>query len=66
MQHFACSDTHFEDGFEHVIAQLCGHGNEEHKGAMAMFFSQNMHPGNAWKSNINLGRDYMVFDFKQV
>jgi len=66
MQHFARGDTHFDDGFELVMAQLCKSGNEEHTTAMATFFSNNMHPGNVWKTNINFGRDYMLFDFKQV
>jgi len=66
LNHFENGRTHFDDGYEQILIQLCGRDNPEDISEMHQFFSDNMHDGNIWRSNINFGHRYLVFDLKEV
>jgi len=66
MCHFERGETHFSDGFEQIIAKLCLHEHANVKADLRHYFDENLTEDHLWTSNTNFGKNYLVFDFKQV
>jgi len=66
MCHFERGQTHFADGFEQIVAKLCLHEHANVEADLRRYFDENLTEDHLWTSNTNFGKNYLVFDFKQV
>ena len=63
---FQQGQTHFDDGYEHVISEICGDETAVSRLQMHRYICGQMKPENLWTRNIDFGSNYFVLDFKQI